>query len=191
MAVFLVIMLVPALSVIFTAAVERTGGARDDADRDRQVVALKIRLAGDAVNDAKAVAASDEAAAKAECSRASKGADPRGWRCTAAEKRADNSRERLEAARARLAKAGVAPRDPMVARLAAVLPVSEEAIALYQPLVLPLAISALGLLLIAVGAHSPKRRPVPVRRGKRKKRRALPLKPSERRGNVVPLRKKT
>lgn len=31
---------------------------------------------------------------------------------------------------------------------------SEEAVVLYQPLILPLSISILGLLLIAVGAHS-------------------------------------
>src|SRR5262245_25873429 len=67
LAVLLWAALVPALSLIFTAAVERTGGARDAANRDRQVVAQKIELARDAVKDAKAVADSNEAAAKAEC----------------------------------------------------------------------------------------------------------------------------
>jgi hypothetical protein len=56
-----------------------------------------------------------------------------------------------------VAKAGVVPTDPQARRLAAVLPgVSEEAVQLYQPLVLPVAISVLGLLLISAGAHSPK-----------------------------------
>ena len=34
----------------------------------------------------------------------------------------------------------------MASRIAAVLPIKEEALRLYQPLILPLAISALGLL---------------------------------------------
>ena len=169
LAVLLWAALVPALSLIFTAAVERTGGARDAANRDRQVVAQKIELARDAVKDAKAVADSNEAAAKAEC------ATGRGQRCLGLEARADQSRQRLEAIREMLAQAGVVPPDPQARRIAAVLPgVSEEMVQLYQPLVLPLAISILGLLLIAAGAHHPpKRRKVPAA-GKGRKRRAAP-----------------
>ena len=40
-------------------------------------------------------------------------------------------------------------------RLAAILPVSEETIVLYQPIILPVAISVHGLLLISAGAHQP------------------------------------
>lgn len=175
--------LVPALSVIFTAAVERTGGARDGANRDRQAIAQRIELTRSAEKEAKVIAEADEAAAKAECATGRKA------RCLGLEARADQSRQRLEAARDAVAKAGVVPKDPMARRLAAVLPVSEEAVALYQPLILPLAISALGLLLIAAGAHPPKRRKAPKRKGKRKRRKRLgPLaKPST---NVVPLRRR-
>ena len=64
LAVLLATALVPALSVIFTAAVERTGGARDAANRDRQVIAQRIALTRDAEKDAKVVADADELAAK-------------------------------------------------------------------------------------------------------------------------------
>ena len=85
------------------------------------------------------------------------------------EARADQSRQRLETARTELANAGVVQSDPQARRLAAILPVSEEAIALYQPIILPISISVLGLLLIAVGAHTPKRRKA-KRRGRRKRK---------------------
>ena len=185
--------LVPALSLIFSAAVERTGGARDEANRDRQAIAQRIELARSAQQDAKAVVDADEAKAAAECSRAAKGS-PRGPLCKAAEERADNSRRRLEAARDAVAQAGVVPTDPQARRLAAILPgMTEEAIALYQPLVLPVAISVLGLLLISVGAHSPKPKKVKARRGKRKRRRRharRPAQPSQRQNNVVPMRRR-
>jgi hypothetical protein len=186
LATFLWVAMVPALSVIFTAAVERTGGARDGANRDRQAIAQRIELTRSAEKEAKAVADSDELAAKAECARAPKGADPNGPACKSLEARAEKSRQRLKAARDDVAQAGVVPTDPMASRIAAVLPVSEAAISLYQPLVLPLSISALGLLLITAGAHQPMRRKAKKRRGRR--RRKAFGSSSRRTGNVVPLR---
>lgn len=165
LAILLWMALVPAMSVIFTAAVERTGGARDAANKDRQAIAQRIELTRTAEKEAKAVADADEAAAKAEC------ASGRKAKCLGLEARADISRQRLEAARDAVAKAGVVPTDPQARRLAAVLPVTEEAVMLYQPLVLPVAISALGLLMIAAGAHPPKRRMARKTVGKRKRRR--------------------
>src|SRR5262245_2226912 len=41
LAAMLIVALVPALSLIFGAAVERTGGARDQANRDRQAIAQR------------------------------------------------------------------------------------------------------------------------------------------------------
>ena len=118
--------MVPALSLVFSAAVERTGSARDEANRDRQAIAQRIELARAAVIDAKADVEAAEAKAAAECSRASKGADPRGPLCRAAEDRAEKSRERLRAARDAVAQAGVVRKDSQAVRLAAILPVSEE-----------------------------------------------------------------
>jgi hypothetical protein len=174
--------LVPAMATIFMAAVERSGGARDGASKDRQVIAQRIELKRSAERDAKAVADSDELAAKAEC------ATGRGTKCTGLEARADTSRQRLEAARTALAEAGVIPTDPQARRLAAILPVTEEAVQLYAPLILPVAISAIGPLLIAAGAHQPARRKA-QRKGKRKRRRRKALPQSSQRSNVVPLRK--
>ena len=190
MAVFLIAMLAPALSVIVCAAVERTGSANDGAERGRQAIAQKLELAREAVKDAKADVVAAEAKAAAECSRALKGASPDGPQCKAAEGRAEKSRQRLQAAREGVAQAGVVPKDPMASRIAAVLPVSEEAVRLYQPLVLPLSISALGLLLITSGAHSPKRRKVQKRKGKRKRRRRPVSQASQRQNNVVPMRRR-
>ena len=192
LALMLWVAMVPALSLIFTAAVERTGGARDEGNRDRQVIAQRIALTRDAEKEAKADVEAAEAKAAAECSRAPvKGADPRGPLCKAAESRADDSRQRLKAARDDVAKAGVVPMDPQARRLAAVLPVTEEAIQLYQPLVLPVAISVLGLLLISAGAHSPKppSKVVQRRKGKRKQKPRLG-KASQPSANVVPLRRR-
>jgi len=67
LAVLLWAAMAPALSVIVCAAVERTGGANDTAERGRQAVAQKLALAREAEKEAKAVADSDELAAKAEC----------------------------------------------------------------------------------------------------------------------------
>lgn len=188
MAVLLYAAMVPALSVIVCAAVERTGSANDGAERGRQVVAQKIALAREAVADAKAEVEAAEAKAVAECLRAPKGVDPNGPRCNSAKALAERSQLRLISARDELAKAGVVPKDPMASRIAAVLPIPEEAVRLYQPLILPLSIGALGLLLIAVGAHTPKRRKAKMRRGKRKRKpnRKGPQ-PS---ANVVPLRRR-
>lgn len=189
LAVLLWAAMVPALSVILVAAVERTGGAKDAADRDRQVIAQKIGLARDAVADAKTRLATAEAAVLAEInSKKSPGCGPT---CKGLKVEVEAARKELTKARDAVAAAGVVPKDPMASRLAAVLPVSEAAISLYQPLVLPLAISITGLLLISVGAHQPKRRKAKKRRAKRKKgRRPAPPKPSARQGNVVPLRKR-
>jgi hypothetical protein len=68
------------------------------------------------------------------------------------------------------------------------LPVSEEAIQLYQPLVLPISISVLGLLLIAVGAHTTPKRRKAKRRGRRK-RKALGKGASRPTAKVLPFKK--
>ena len=121
-----------------------------------------------AVTKAEAEVADKDLVVTSECTRAPKGVDPDGPRCRAAKKLAAESRERLDAARDKLEKSGVAPKsDPMAKRLAAVVPgLTEEAVLLYQPLTLPLTISLLGILLIAAGARPKKHRKVKERRGK-------------------------
>jgi hypothetical protein len=176
--------MVPALSVIVCAAVERTGSAKDQANGDRGAIANRIELARSGEREAKATADADEAAARAEC------VSGRGSKCQGLEARADQSRQRLEAARGAVAQAGVAPKDPLASRIAAVLPISEAAVSLYQPLVLPLSISALGLLLIAAGAHRIEPAPKAARKkvGKRKRhRRKAPSLPAQ--SDVIRLRR--
>ena len=194
LAILLRVALVPALSVIFCAAVERTGGAKDEADRGRQALALKAELAGKSEVEAKAAADAAEAKAVAECSRSKNPkADPNGPRCKPAESRADEKAKALKSARGELAQAGVVPKDPLASRLAAVLPVTEEAVALYQPLVLPVTIAVLGLLMIEVGAHlltppAKEARPRGKRKRKRKPKSPSPPPSSDK---VVPLRRKS
>jgi hypothetical protein len=181
LAILLWMAMVPALSVIVCPAVERTGSANDHANRDRQAGVQRIELARSAEREAKATADADETAARAEC------ASGRGSKCQGLEARADQSRQRLEAARGAVAQAGVAPKDPLASRIAAVLPISEAAVSLYQPLALPLAISALGLLLIAAGGHTPQQPAKAMR--KRRKRRRRKATPQPSRSNVIRLRK--
>ena len=186
--------LVPALSIVVTAAIERTGGARDKITGDHQAKSAVIQLKKDAVEDAKADLDKLQAAEDRECNTAKPGADPRGPRCRSAEKRSEEGRTRLIAARGELAGAGVASKDPMVARIVAVLPgVTEGQVALFQPLILPVTISMLGILLIAAGARPPKRPKVQTRKGRRKRKvRAKVRKPQppESRSNVVALRRR-
>ena len=68
---------------------------------------------------------------------------------------------------------------PQARRLAAILPLTEEQVALYMPLVLPLAISITGLLLIAVGAQRPPApAKAPKRKGRKPRKRLGPRKPA-------------
>jgi hypothetical protein len=176
--------LLPALALVLTAAIERSGGARDKAQSERQAIAQRIDLARSAEAEAKTRLATAEAAVLAE---AKKG----GCKdvCKSLKVEAAEARKELTKARDAVVTAGVVPKDSQATRIAAILPVSEEAVALYQPIILPLAISALGLLLIAVGAHSPKRRKVTKRKGRRKKGRR-PASPKPPTAKVIPLRRR-
>lgn len=182
--------LLPALALVLTAAIERSGGARDSAQMERRVVAQRIELARSAEAEAKTRLAAAEAAVLAEINN--KKSPGCGRSCKDLKVEVEAARKELTKTRDAVAAAGVVPKDSQATRIAAILPVTEEAVAIYQPIILPISISALGLLLIAVGAHSPKRRKAAKRKGKRKKgtRRPTPPKPSARHGNVVPLRKR-
>ena len=84
LAILMWMAMVPALSVIVCAAVERTGSASDHANRDRQAIAQSIALARSAEQEAKTTADADEAAAMVEC------ASGRKAKCLGLEARADN-----------------------------------------------------------------------------------------------------
>lgn len=205
LAVLLYLMIVPALSVIVTAAIERTGSARDALTRSHDQHAYRIQLANDELAAARA-AHDDALRLRQEYSaRAAEEGTRGGCKsiCQGLQAQAKAYGEAAEAAQARVSQArqalgsiGPPTYDPMVTRLAAVLPLSEDQITLYQPLVLPLAISSLGILMIAVAASSPKPRPRSGQKKKRSppKRRPVPKKKlaavqAQASGSVVPLRR--
>jgi hypothetical protein len=77
------------------------------------------------------------------------------------EDRATEARKRLEAARSKLVELGAnAVEDPSARRLAAILPVSEAQVALFQPMMLPVWLELSALSLLTYGL-SPARKPAP------------------------------
>ncbi|HXF53361.1 MAG TPA: hypothetical protein VNK52_04485 [Hyphomicrobiaceae bacterium] len=191
LAVMLGLAVFPALALVLGAAIERTGGARDAEQLARDAIARSIRLAEATVAEARAALAEREAAAARECSTG------RGPICRGLEERAEAARARLAQARDALAQIGPPPVDPQARRIAAVLPLTEAQVQLYQPLILPMTISLLGILLLAYGAHPifAARRPAPAAAANdqapemppaRRQRPSLRLvEPSERTGSVL------
>jgi hypothetical protein len=163
-AVCLLLAMLPALSLIVTSAIERTGAARDATVLARQAVADQLALAKKAEHEAKDQLDKDEAAAADECKSG------RGPKCTGLEQRADESRTRLQAARAAITAIGPEPIDPQARRIAAILPVTVEQVELYQPIILPVTVSLLGMLLLSAafaasrgsGRRLPKLEPAPM-----------------------------
>lgn len=163
-----------ALLISLTAVIGRVASQNDVRSHTIASSNEMRRLAE--VEEAEAKADRDAAAriALAECSRADNPkADPRGPKCIAAEKREKEARERLDAARERLALMGVAKvEDSGARRLAAILPLTEAQIALYQPLLLPIWLELSGLALLTFGlSHRTAEPPEKIRRKKRRTKR--------------------
>ena len=141
-----------------------------------------------ALDAARKSLADAEAKAKDECSRSSKGGDPRGQLCVAAEKREDAARKRVTDARSELVGLGArTAENPAAASIAAVLPISAETYQLLLPLALPLWLEIAAPAVLAYGFAPPPRKRLEARRGRRKKKRARkPATPSAR---VVPFKR--
>lgn len=135
----------PALTTIFLAAVERTGGARDGVVAEQRQAAVKIAAAQRAEAYAQKKADADEDASRKACSTG------RGRACETMEDRARVSARALEDARKAVVKAGDLPLDPQARRISAMTGISEADIQLWEPLILPLTGSLLGILFLAVG----------------------------------------
>lgn len=116
----------------FTASTARVGGKHDGEVNAAQNDNVRAELATEAYAAAKEVA-------KSECGKL------RGTACRKAEKRLDEARVTLEKAPARKEE------DSMAKRIAAVLPVSEQQVQTFQPLLLPLAFQIGGFLFLALG----------------------------------------
>jgi hypothetical protein len=135
---------IPALTTIFLAAVERTGGARDTVVSAQRQSAVKIAAAERAERAAEKRVEAEEANARASCT----------WKnvvCANAEERAKAARTDLAEVRRKRVEAGDLPLDPQARRISAMTGLSEATIQLWEPLILPITGSLLGILFLAVG----------------------------------------
>jgi len=132
------------LSIVLTAAIQRTGSATDAGEQAR-VAAWRAEIVAVA---AEKQAAADYAAAQAA---ALKECDVRGKKCMDAEDKASAARATLAKSRAALVAAPAGDQvDPLARRLAAVLRVvTEDQVRLMQPLLVPVALSILSALFFA------------------------------------------
>lgn len=149
---------VGAAAISFVAVLDRVSASRDGAALVAESRNLAREQAAAALRSAEAELKDETAAARAECSRALPGRDPRGPGCIAAEQREERARARRDAARETVVQAGaVEHSDPGARRLSHVLPISEDAVRLYMPLLLPLWVELAGLVLLSFGLS--RRRP--------------------------------
>ena len=143
-----------AVSVVFFAAIDRTGGTADLAQQQRVKEAragdLAVRTEAEATT---ALAAATEAATM-ECNSGPV-TKRRGGKCLEAEAKRDAAQARVDAVRAALAAAPVKETDPLAERIAAYTLhyVTEEQVRLYRPLFLPLVLSILAGVFLSLGAH--------------------------------------
>ncbi len=121
-----------AVSFSLTASITRYGGYRDTQVAEAEQGNLSTQLA----KDAYAIAVADRSA---EC------ASRRGPKCREAEARLSQARTALSSA------TPIRAADPAAERLAALLGVSQTAIALYSPLALPLGLEIGGFVFLATG----------------------------------------
>jgi hypothetical protein len=150
-----------AVSFSLTASVTRSGGHRDTqvAEVERRNIAARL------AKEAYAIAAADRSA---EC------ASGRGPKCREAE---------TQLSQARMALNLVAPiraADPAAERLAALLGVSQTAITLYSPMVLPLGLELGGFIFLAIGLSPRAERPNAKGKQTRKKTKGTSRRPSKR-----------
>ncbi|MBS0252413.1 MAG: hypothetical protein JSR78_15250 [Proteobacteria bacterium] len=141
-----------ALSTIALAAIERSGSAMDAANMPVTAQSRRVQLADDAIADAKVALDKASAAASAECSTG------RGPHCESLESREAQAQAKLDDARAKAGNVGANKTNALTSRLVAMLPLSEDQVTLYEPLVLPLTLSLLSVLCTAIGLGHPNQR---------------------------------
>lgn len=149
-AVFAFLIFPAAISTIAFAAIERSGSAMDRANASVAEQSRRIELADAAIADAKIAFERATAAAATEC------ASGRGPRCQGLEVREREVHNALDAARSGAGNVGPKKTNALLSRLVAMLPLSEEQVALYEPLVLPLTLSMLSVLCVAIGLGRPR-----------------------------------
>ena len=147
-----------------------------------------------AVTEAKEALAAAEGSAKAECSRALKGADPRGPACKSLEQREQAARQRVVEARAGLVGLGAQTvENPAALAVASIIGISEATYRLLLPLLLPawLEIAAPAVLAYGFAPMPRKEAPPKTKTKRRRKKRLGPRKPAAKKqktaDNVLPL----
>lgn len=153
-------LLVPlSLVLVFMAAISRTGGAADRAQEARIQSERAYKAASEAVEELKATLRRQEATAEFECSPSQKG---RGLKCADANRDVADTQAKLATARGILVKAPAVQVDSLSVRIAALTGgrVTAEQARMFQPAILPIIMSLVGAVLVAIGARSP-RKPKP------------------------------
>lgn len=149
-------LLVPmSLAVVFMATISRTGGAADKAQSERVQAERAITAAQKTVDDLEKSLARQQSTADFECSSSQKG---RGLKCADAEKAITDTQSKLIAARSQLVKAPGEPVDSLSVRISAMTggKVTQDQARMFQPAILPIIMSLVGAVLVAVGAEKPK-----------------------------------
>jgi hypothetical protein len=144
-----------AMSFSLTASIARSGGYRDTQVAEAEQSNVTARLAKDAYE----IAAANR---RAEC------ASGRGPRCREAETHLSQARAALRLT------VPIRAADPAAGRLAALLGVSQTAVALYSPLALPLGLELGGFIFLALGLSPRCYRPESGRKRPRKKAKSKP-----------------
>lgn len=134
-AVLLIVFFLLMASFALSASIARVGGKHDSDVSTAQGDILRAQLAEEAHRDAKQGVA-------AACTDKTRGSTA----CNKAQSKLDKAREALVKAPAPRATA-----NSMADRITAVLPVTEQQVRIYQPLLLPLALQIGGFVLLALG----------------------------------------
>lgn len=150
--------LVPlSLAVMFMATISRTGGAADNAQAERVQAKRAYTAAKESVDELKRTLQRQEATAEYECAPSQKG---RGLKCSDANRDVADTQAKLAAARAQLVKAPGEQTDSLSARIEAATGgrITQDQARLFQPAILPIIMSLVGAVFVAVGARKPKPR---------------------------------
>lgn len=159
-----------AVSISLSAALDRVASLKDEAIRARQSANLARALADKALAEARTALEAAEAAVRAETLKGGCGKI-----CEGLKRQAEAARQRVAEAQRAVVEAGAPlPDDSGARRLAALLPVSEASIQLYQPILLPVWLELGGIALLTFGLSRPqvKRKPAAANKKRRKNRKA-------------------
>jgi hypothetical protein len=140
-----------ALAFVFTVSIQRTGSATDTDEAARQQTSVAIQISKKEEREAEDQLIRDKATVAKIC-------EVWGPKCSQAKADQAATEAKLAGARGVLKKHGVASDDSLARRLTAILPfLTKEQVQLYQPLLLPMTVSIMGTILIAVGLRRKKK----------------------------------